>query len=132
MPWYVGRLIVECEVLGEQLEPLVEEQWKLIEAQDDAHAYRAALELGAQENHSYENSAGQTVRWSFRGLSDLEEILAETVGSGTEICSTFYERVRAEELLRPKSKLTTEWIHRNRNKTAGELLAPSQKPYAPR
>jgi hypothetical protein len=132
MSWYVARLIVECEVIGGTAESLVEEQWKLIEASDSEVAYRTALQLGADENHSYENSEGQTVRWSFKGLSDLEEILAETIGSGTEICSTFFEGTRAEELVRPKSKLTTSWVTRNRNKTAGELLAASRKPYAPR
>ncbi len=82
MPWYVARLIVECEVLGERIEPLVEEQWKLVEASDEEAAYRAALQLGEAENHSYANSESQTVRWTFKGLSDLEELLAETIGSG--------------------------------------------------
>jgi hypothetical protein len=132
MPWYVARVVLECEVLGANAEPLCDEQWRLIEAPNPESAHETALVIGKSEEHEYENSQGNTVRWVFRGLSDLEEILAEKIESGTEICSSLYHGTRSSELVRAKSQLTTSWIERNKAKTAGELLAESNKIYAPR
>jgi hypothetical protein len=132
MPWYVARVVLECEVVGASAEPLSDEQWRLIEASNAEAAYDTALAIGKSEEQEYENFQGSTVRWTFKGLSDLEEILAERIDSGTEICSSLYRGTRASELVRSKVQLTTSWIERNKTKRAGELLAESSKIYAPR
>ena len=130
MPWFTAWLVMECEVVG--ADPLCDEQLRLIEASDAEAAYVKAVEIGAEEEHSYENPDGDIVRWVFKGLSNLEEVMADSIESGTEIWSTIHDGTRAEELVRPKEKFTTSWSAENQNTTAGELLDPKRRRYAPR
>ena len=90
-----------------------------------------AVELGEAEAHSYENGRGETVHWIFKGLSELEEILADRLESGTEVCSVLHDGTRGEELVRPKDDLSTSRSELDKDKTAAELLDPSRRPYAP-
>ncbi|HTS01264.1 MAG TPA: DUF4288 domain-containing protein, partial [Thermoanaerobaculia bacterium] len=81
MSWFTASIVMECEVLGG--DPLCDEQLRLIEAPDAARAYMAALDFGKAEEHSYENADGDTVRWVFKGLSNLDEVMSDTIESGT-------------------------------------------------
>jgi hypothetical protein len=80
-------------------------------------AYRRALELGKEENHSYKNSKGETVFWKFAGLANLEMLSDDKISDGTGIAT----RLRRGKFA-TKRQLTVFWAERNQKKPAHELL----------
>ncbi len=119
--WYVAVLIVRIRVNGSDGEPLTDRQIRLIHATDPEEAFNRALVLGAQENRSYLNGAGETVRWEFLGLADLDLLQAPAPGDEVEIYS---ERLRGDgqELVREKSALTIFWLETNKHRKVEDLL----------
>lgn len=109
MKWYVAKLIVECRV-GRAPAELWDEQLVLLRARNADGAYLAALKLGKAQETTYENSAGHKVRWKFKGLGDLQELLAKTIRSGTEVDSRLSRSGRPR--ISPKRKLTVFWTER--------------------
>jgi hypothetical protein len=132
MQWYVAELIVHCRV-GEarKRRTLYDRQVKVLRAPTDETAYQRALDLGRAENHSYKNSAGETVFWQFAGLANLEALHEKRICHGTEIHSRL-ERGDPRAEVRPKRALTVFWAERNKHKTARELLNSVTRPFAPR
>jgi hypothetical protein len=121
--WYLAVLVVASSVDdGCQTSPLIDLQYKLLQAADAEGAYRRALELGAAEAHSYKNADGAEVSWEFLGLNELCELLETDLYDGVEVFSSL-RRGAPEQLLCPKEKLTVFWIDANQHKTAEELLA---------
>ena len=132
MRWYVAELIVVCRVRkSSKGKALYDCQIKVLRADDHEAAYRRALQLGKNENHSYKNSADETVYWRFAGLANLQELLDEEISDGTEIHSRL-ERGDPKSEIRHKRDLTIFWAERNMKKTAAELLNPRAKRFAPR
>ena len=123
--WYVAVLVVRITVDDDpEHEPATDRQIRLIRAPDPETAYTRALVLGAQENRSYLNGDGRTVRWEFVGLADLDELQAPAPADEVEVYS---ERLSgdAEELVRPKSALTIFWLEANRHRRVRDVLDES-------
>jgi len=132
MRWYVVEVIVRCRVgKSSKRRALYDRQIKVLRASNDEAAYGRALELGKAENHSYKNSAGEKVYWEFVGLGNLETLQEKKISDGTEIHSRL-ERGSPKSEVRRKRDLTVFWAERNKRKTAGELLNPVARPFAPR
>ena len=71
--WYVAKLVLQCRVGDGDMGPWTcDEQVRVIKATDDDHAYEKAIGLGKEEEHTYSNVDGETVSWTFIGLSNLE------------------------------------------------------------
>lgn len=119
MKWYVAQLVLECRV-GRRPANLWDQQLVLISARNADAAYTTALRLGKKQETAYSNAEGEKVQWKFKGLSDLQELLAKNIRSGVEVHSTL-SRVKRPRIC-ARSKLTAFWIKRNLNKTAAELL----------
>jgi hypothetical protein len=120
MKWYVAELIVECRV-GRARPTLWDQQLVVFRARSATAAYATALTRGRQENHAYRNVTGETVRWRFKGLADLQELLTKSLRSGTEVYSRLARR-RAPDIP-PKSKLTVFWVERNKHRTVVDVLS---------
>ena len=132
MQWYVAELIIQCRVGRlRKRRTLYDRQVKVLRAPTDEAAYARALELGKAENHSYKNSAGETVAWHFVGLSNLETLHQKRISDGTEIHSRL-ECGDPKTAVRPKRALTVFWAERNKHRTARELLNSVTRPFAPR
>src|SRR5262249_28601075 len=87
--WYLAVLVVASHVDdGCPASPLVDLQYKLVQASDAEEAYRRALELGTAETHSYENADGAEVHWEFLGLNDLRELDEPDLHDGVEVFSS--------------------------------------------
>jgi hypothetical protein len=119
MKWYVAELVIECQ-FGRGLAKLWDQQLVLIYARNADAAYTTAKRLGKKQETTYSNSEDEKVRWKFKGLSDLQELLVKTIRSGVEVHSML-SRVKRPRI-RTKNKLTVFWTRRNLNKTAAELL----------
>jgi len=131
MKWYVASLIIECRV-GREAPELWDEQIVTIRAVDDEAAYLEARRIGKNSETSYKNHQGQTVRWKFRGLADLEELLSKTIRSGTEIHSSLVRGKRKRPRIPEKKQLTVFWGRRVANKKAKDLLTAHVRRFAPR
>ena len=118
MTWYVAELIVECRV-GRARAALWEQQLVVLRERSATAAYATAMKLGRRQNQAYRNSAGETVRWRFKGLGDLTEVHSRLSREGLPSIS-------------PKAKLTVFWAERNKHRTAGELLSDDPRRFAPR
>lgn len=127
--WYVTNLIVECRV-GRARAELWDEQIVMLRARGAEDAYLAAVRLGREQDTTYKNSTGDTVRWKFKGLGDLKELGSKTIRSGTEVYSRLSRSKRP--YIPRKRKLTVFWAERNLQKTANELLGDKLRPFAPR
>lgn len=129
MKWFVAVLVMECRV-GRDRAELWDEQIRLIRAVNPEDAYQKALTLGKSDHTEWKNSSGQTVRWRFVGLGELQELLDRHLRSGTEVFSTLSRSGRPSTV--PKRKLNVFWTERNLDKTAAELLPEELRPFAPR
>jgi hypothetical protein len=129
MQWYVAELVVECRV-GRQRASLWDQQIVVFRARDAEQAHALALAYGKRHDHEYANSKNEVVRWRFKGLSDLIEVSAKRIKTGTEIYSRLLRKTRPR--LTRKRDLTVFWAERNTRRTAAELLNETVRPYAPR
>jgi hypothetical protein len=89
--WYSARLLFEAEVEGEE-DPLCEESIRLVEADNDDDAQQRAAEIGAQGQHEYLNGEGQTVRWHFRGVLEIQELCETKITHGVEVFSRMFRK----------------------------------------
>ena len=119
MKWYVAELIVECRV-GHEPADLWDTQLVLVRERDAEAAYASAKRLGREQNQTYRNSVGETVRWRFKGLGDLDGLLINALRSGVEVHSRL-SRASAPAVC-PKSRLTVFWIEKNKHRTIQDLL----------
>src|SRR5258705_7294 len=88
MKWYVAEVIVRCRAgKTSKGKTLYDRQIKVLRASTDEMAYERALKLGSAENHSYKNSAGETISWEFVGLGNLQTLGDKKISDGTEIHS---------------------------------------------
>lgn len=86
--WFSARLLFEAEVNGGvPRDGLQEESFRLIRANDGAAAEACAREVGEREEHSYANAEGQTVRWRFIRVVEVQEISDSELQHGTEVFS---------------------------------------------
>ncbi len=119
MPWYTAVLVVECAV-GDGPPDTRDLAFHLVEAGDHEEAYDRAIALGPVHETEYSNEAGEIVRWTFRGLSELAMIDGPP-GDGTEVYS-FLSEEPTEDLVLPKQKLEAFWFEANKHRAARELL----------
>ena len=104
--WFVAVLLLESNFAALSMPPSIDVQYRLIHATDSEAAYKRALELGREAEHSYENSEGEICVWSFKGLKDLQEVLDVELNDGTEIYG-FTAVGSATDHVVSKQKLTT-------------------------
>lgn len=104
--WYLAELIEEFRV-EKQPTSLVHVNWVLVRADDDEAAYNKALEFGRKLDDQYQNTDGDLVIVTFRGLRNLNKI-HEDLEDGAEITFELYEdidRKDVEKMIAPKDQL---------------------------
>ena len=104
--WYVAELVSETKVEDDQRN-VVHRDFVLVEASSPEEAYEKSLQLGRENNATFENPEGKVVRITFRGIAELGVIGAE-LKHGTEIL--FKEQIgvpenRIQQLIAPKERL---------------------------
>ncbi len=130
MKWYCAKIITECRTVG-AVAALVDEQVFVLQATNAEDAFARANEIGQKTNSEYLNHEGIRVSWLFRGLSGLEEIMADSIESGTEITSQLHHNTEPASLIVEKERLSVFWVERVMDVTAEELLPHTFRPYAP-
>jgi hypothetical protein len=121
----VAVLVVLCTVGGvERDDDTVDLQCRLIQARDAHEAYQLAMNLGPAQNHSYQNSDGEIVRWEFKGLHRLERLNDQELAHCTEVYSSLV-RTPFRDLIVTKDELLEFWLEKNKDRRVGELLEES-------
>src|SRR5260221_13808099 len=91
--WYAAKLLFESSVDdGSNESPLLEESIRVLQADSVETAQTKALEIGSAAEHSYLNELGQSVRWAFVSLLELQDLRETELADGTEIFSRLYRR----------------------------------------
>ena len=85
--WYGVKLLFESSIPHEDHRILQEESIRLIEANDESEARSKANILGTSEQHEYENPYGETVRWRFVSILEIQDLCEATVFDGMEVFS---------------------------------------------
>lgn len=129
--WFIAALVLEIEVEGDRRN-IVHRNYVLVEAPSAEEAYEKSLELGEDNNISYENPAGKAVRIKFRGIAELEVIGSE-LRHGTEILfkedvgvpeERILQRVSSKERLSVFSPIQPS---AGPDYSSGEIMAEAEK-----
>ena len=104
--WYLADVIVQMRIEAEP-RSLIHINTILLRADSPEEAHQKALDLGKQEEHSYENTDGRLVTVVFRGLGELN-VIHDQLEHGAEL--EYRERVglseeQIRELVKPTPKL---------------------------
>jgi hypothetical protein len=87
--WYSARLLIERTVDTPELpKPLFEESviiFKMAENETAGAIKKRVNQLGRKSSHRYKNQYGETVRWTFREVLEVQEIAGEELVDGTEV-----------------------------------------------
>ncbi len=95
--WYLAEIVTEIRIVGEN-EKVVHNNLVLIRADSAENAYNKAIARGKEMEDTYEDSEGQQLRVTFRGLSDLN-IIQDELEDGAEIAYEELEDISEDELL---------------------------------
>ena len=92
--WYSARLLIERTVEGSRpVKPLFEESVIVFQASDHREASRKAKQLGRKASHHFKNVYGETVRWTFREVLEVQEIMSDKgLVDGTEVYFRWWDK----------------------------------------
>ena len=82
--WYVAALIMEITVDG-QARNVVHRNFFLVSARTPKEAYDKALQLGHGGETVYDNPDGCRVQHKFRGIAQLDTLVAGELADGAEL-----------------------------------------------
>lgn len=86
--WFSAKLIFKSSVDdGTDLPSLCEESIRLIEANNEKEALEKSNQLGASEAHEYKNDLGNTVKWRFVKVTEIQDLCEQSIYDGMEVYS---------------------------------------------
>ena len=85
--WYGVKLLFESSIPDEHGRILQEESIRLVEAGDESEAKAKATVLGNSEEHEYANVCGETVRWRFVSVLEVQDLCEVKLFDGMEVFS---------------------------------------------
>lgn len=99
MPYFCARLliVVVVDAPRPRKRNTCDYPFVLIQAKDYEEAFTRALELGREQEHTYKNGKGQTVRWAFVRVEEVTRLARKL--DGQEIGSLLDVYVTEEPLL---------------------------------
>lgn len=84
--WFVACLVYRSFVGNEVQEDFsVELSLRALRAESEEAAREKALFLGREEEVSYKNYLGETVRWKFVSVLDIQELPSDKLTEGEEL-----------------------------------------------
>jgi len=104
--WYLAEIVMHITVENDP-RPVVHTNMVLVEASSNEEAYEKALQLGKEEEQTYENIEGKQVEFRFRGLHDLN-LIHDELEHGAEIIYSEdigMNESQIEALVAPKQNL---------------------------
>lgn len=98
MKWYLAKIIYRI-ICGEgDHTPQFDEQLRLINAEDDMHAFQKARLIGEKEEDNFLNDHQKPVHWKFIDIAELHPL--DDLIDGAEIYSRIDEKEDALKYIR--------------------------------
>lgn len=98
MNWYLAKMVYRIISGDGKHTAQFDEQLRLINADDDLHAFQKARLIGDKMQDSFLNISNNTVSWKFIDVAELKKI--DQLSDGTEMYSRIYEEENAELYIR--------------------------------
>ena len=91
--WFSVRLLFVSEIQGaDNQDRLCEESIILVQERDEAEAKKAAERFASAMRQEYANEQGETVKWRFIGVLEVQDLCEAKIVNGAEVWSRlFYE-----------------------------------------
>lgn len=74
MSWYISKIIFQVICGDGEHTPQFDEQLRLIQAKNEQEALKKAIEIGLEEQNTFNNSKDESVIWSFIDVSELQRV----------------------------------------------------------
>lgn len=91
MKWYLAKIVFRIICGDGRHTPQFDEQLRLIEAEDDMHAFQKARIMGDGEEDSFLNNVQKPVHWEFIDVSEIHPL--DNLVDGVEL----YSKIAEEE-----------------------------------
>lgn len=98
MSWYLAKIVYRIICGDGEHIPQFDEQLRLINAEDDLHAFQKARMIGEKEQDSFLNNINKPVRWKFIDVSELHAL--DNLVDGAEMYSRICEEEDAAKYIR--------------------------------
>jgi hypothetical protein len=89
MNWYLAKIVFRIICGDGNHTPQFDEQLRLVEAEDDMHAFQKARIMGDGEEDNFLNNAQKPVHWKFIDVSEIH--LLDNLTDGVELYSKISE-----------------------------------------
>lgn len=86
--WYSGRLLFERvfdDTAKANAEAFFEEKLVVFRCEETGYIVDKLTALAKKQEEDFDNDEGNRVRWLFREILEVQEILAYEIGDGTEV-----------------------------------------------
>lgn len=74
MSWYISKIVFQVICGDGEHTPQFDEQLRLIQAENEQHALKKAIEIGLEEQNTFNNTKDESVIWSFIDVSELQRV----------------------------------------------------------
>ena len=89
--WFAVKLLFRSTIDAQEIDaPLCEESIRIVRASNEVEALNRARSLGQEEEHEYENEAGETVRWRFEEVLEVQDLCESELHDGMEVFSHIF------------------------------------------
>jgi hypothetical protein len=100
--WYSASLLFEGVTPGRpEAEYLWEESIVLFQAKDEKEAEEKARLSGLNSEHEYESASKDMVKWKFRHIISIQEVLSNNITDGVEVFSRYSRASEVSSLRTP-------------------------------
>ena len=98
MKWYLAKIVYRI-ICGDGCHtPQFDEQLRLIEAEDEMHAFQKARLMGEEEEDNFLNDHQKPVHWKFIDVSELHPL--DNLVDGVELYSSISEEDNAANYIK--------------------------------
>ena len=98
MKWFVAKIIYQIICGDGKHACQFDEQLRLINAEDDLHAFYKARQIGESEEDDFLNHINKPVQWKF--IDEYEIYKLDKLIDGAEICSRICEEDNPDTYIR--------------------------------
>src|SRR3546814_17098216 len=95
MSWYISKIIFQVICGDGDHTPQFDEQLRLIQAGNEQEALKKAIQIGLEEQNTFNNSRDESVIWSFIDVEELHRV--PELKDKTELYSRIVEPENAEK-----------------------------------